>query len=149
MEKIKKPHFEFSVLDKISALFGIFGGIFGYINLPWYATTIGLLILFVVLSILNFLKYKNQVDLLFGEYNTIYDNHMALSSQFKDKNKQVAKQKDLIYEYDFMLNNIMNTVTLKMINTSPTENEFLANFNKILLQDKEYLYQLKKGEIEK
>lgn len=145
MEKLDKPQFEFSILDKTATLFGIIPPIITFAFSTWYYALIVLLMIFLALFIYYIYKYNKRVTEFYEQYQNIFNNHIELAKQFEKKTITINKLENLLKQYEFTLDTIIFLLELETIHITKEEKIYLKQLYHLLLQNKEYLYNLKGG----
>lgn len=151
MNKLEKPKLT-SIKEIFCFLLTILSPLFGLGNLEFkhfiiiYSILIGLIIIYVFIKYLYCVSqfYKNY-EKQFIEFNKIEKNRDALNMQFKEKQQEITKLKNIIDQYDYIFNGAVNSIQQGACNISKEEQQYLINLYNILCQDKEYIFKIKGG----
>ncbi len=145
MNKISKPQFKFSAFEKTATIFGTILSIFTWLFSSWYFAIIAFLVIFLLVLTYLIYKYKKDVDILYENYLSTFNNHQALSKQF-DKKSKIIKNKDAALDsYKFTLQKILYSISTGILPVNEYEKRFLKNLYDITLKDIEHLDKLEGG----
>ena len=141
MNKLEKPKIT-SIKEIFCFLLTILSPLFGLGNLELKHFIIIYVFIKYLYCVYRFYKnYEKQ----FIEFNKIEKNRDALNMQFKEKQQEITKLKNIIEQYDYVFNGAVNSIQQGACNISKEEQQYLINLYNILCQDKEYIFKIKGG----